>query len=212
MSALPESNADRKHNQKTSNRRFVFHEQVLKDQKHLTKCAVALAGFIMHEWSTGEGLSFRISLRRAARYLGGTKRERLQEARDLLVQRGHLMAVKEQTGVKGKRNQPGLYFFGNGPAVLGGMAPTVGATSTEARISLSRGSSLSQRDNPDSETTMSQRSLPSKRDKNKRRASKIAVVPDRALPLMRVVVSNDPELPGLSLARCSGSLPRCASW
>jgi hypothetical protein len=129
MPALSESKPQRKHNQKTSKGRYVFHEQALRDQKHLTKYAIALAGFIMHEYATSEGVSFRISLRRAARFLGTKKRELLQDARDLLVQRGHLIAVKEQAGVKGKRNQPGLYFFGNGPA--GGMAPAVGATTTE---------------------------------------------------------------------------------
>jgi hypothetical protein len=94
--------------------RFVFHEQVLRDQRNLTKYALALAGFIMHEPGTSDGVSFRVSLRKAERYLG-IKRQHLQHARDLLAQRCHLIPVKEDTGVKGRRNQAARYFFGGGP-------------------------------------------------------------------------------------------------
>jgi hypothetical protein len=56
------------------------------------------------------------------------------------------------------------------------------------RTSLSRGSSQSQRDTSDSSLSLSQKSLPSKRDKKERRAAS-KIPPDRVLSL---VVPNDP--------------------
>src|SRR5262249_5993322 len=110
------------------NARFMFHEQVLRDQKNLTKYALALAGFIMHRHYANNG-TVRISLRAAERYLG-IHRWHLQRARDLLVQRSHLISISQPTGVKGWRNKATNYAFGKGPEAKqrGG-----GGTSTGAR-------------------------------------------------------------------------------
>lgn len=155
----------RKHNQKTSKERFVFHEHVLRDQKNLTKYALALAGFIMHEPSTSEGVSFRISLRKAERVLG-IQRAHLRIARDLLAQRGHLIPLKEKTGIKGRRDQATQYFFGEG-GILGKTRrgrvedPLVPVGFSEERI------------------------LPMKKDSKPRDSLSRAV--GRVLPLVRVV-------------------------
>ena len=119
-------------NQKVSRERYVFHQRVLKDQRNLTKYALALAGFVMHEYMTRGGTTFRVSLRKAEKYLD-VKRQHLLPARDLLTQRGHLIALHEVTGVKGRRNQAGLYAFGKGPGAVGRDGPSTRTTSIAER-------------------------------------------------------------------------------
>jgi hypothetical protein len=125
----------------------------------------------MREPNTSDGVSFRISLRRAERYLG-IKRSNLQFARDLLAERGHIIPMKERAGVKGRRDQATLYFFGEGPAAV-----IVGTASPQRPSGLSTQAARS-------EDYSEERSLPRK-GKDKRE------VRERVLPLMGVVASNE---------------------
>jgi hypothetical protein len=154
----------RKHNQKTSKERFVFHERVLRDHRNLTKYAITLAGFIMHEPSTGEGTSFRISLRKASRVLG-IQRAHLREARDLLAQRGHLILMKQKTGIKGRRDPATQYFFGEGGVL---------EKTRRGRV-----------EDPLVPVDFSEGILPMKRDSQPR--DSLSRAADRVLPLVRVV-------------------------
>jgi hypothetical protein len=110
----------------------MFHERVLRDQKNLTKTALAFAGFIMHEYETRGGVTFRASLSKAERYLG-IARWNLVPARELLVQRGHLIALRERSGVEGRRNRAGLFAFGRGPTGPDAGCMSAHATSTAER-------------------------------------------------------------------------------
>jgi hypothetical protein len=122
MPSVNERGSIRKHNSNPKGERYMFHERVLRDQKNLTKYALALAGYVLHQLRIADGGTFRLSLRDAERYLG-IKRSHLQAARDLLAERGHWIPIAEIAGARGYRNKPGLFTFGGGPST--------GATSTE---------------------------------------------------------------------------------
>jgi hypothetical protein len=74
-----------------NSRRFVWHEQVIKDPK-LTPTAWRFAGLVMHDYRLTDKGYVAISLQDAAKKLSVSKKA-IIEARDLLVTRGWLNQI-----------------------------------------------------------------------------------------------------------------------
>ena len=92
--------------------RFQFHERVLADPT-LSRAAIRLAGYVMHQFKTKDGMSFSFSLRQAAKYLKAN-RGTVKRGMALLERRGHLYRLnRERINAKGAFNPTGRYAFGN---------------------------------------------------------------------------------------------------